>query len=72
VLACEVNLLGSMRTGGIGYAIHRSKYELYSLHTVSLGLASSYWLRYLQPLTALAPCPSLHTTTVRQRRRRHA
>jgi hypothetical protein len=68
VLACEVNLLGCMSTGCIGYTIHRSKDKLYGLHTISLALASSYWLWYLQPLTALVPCPSLHTTIVRLRR----
>jgi hypothetical protein len=40
VLAGEVNLLGSMRTGRIGHAIHRSKDELYGLDTVSSALAS--------------------------------
>lgn len=72
VLACEVNLLGTMSTGCIGYTVHRSKDELYGLHTVGSGLASSYWLRYLQPLTSLVPCPSLHTTIVRLRRQSHA
>lgn len=72
VLTGEVYLLGSMRTGGIGYTIHRSKDELYSLDAVNSALASSYWLWYLQALTALAPCPSLHTTIVRLRRQRHA
>lgn len=56
VLACEVDFLMIMRTGCIGYTIHRPKDELYGLHTVSLALVSSYWLRSSQPLTALAPC----------------
>ena len=68
VLAGEVNLLGSMRTGCIGYTIHRSKDELYGFDTVSSGLASSYWLWYLEALTALVPGPLLHTTNVRLRR----
>jgi hypothetical protein len=44
VLACEVNLLRGMRTGCIGYTIHRSKDELYGLDAVSSALASSHWL----------------------------
>ena len=72
VLTCEVNLLGSMRTGCIGYTVHRSKDELYGLYTVSLALGRSYWLWYWQPLTALVPCPLLHTTIVKQRRQHRA
>ncbi len=42
VLACEVNLLGSMRASCVGYTIHGSKDELYGFHTVSGALAIPY------------------------------